>query len=630
MVPPITSKTYINKDLVEAVRDSVHIKPSSSSSSLLDEPQSILLNNDPAPLDTMTSASGMPGHQPDPPSSRMRQLQNPFDEDEVDPADNGRMKPPEGGLEDVQVLQPRRAKFTKAHTGAAASISSSSHLLASSPDTGKVRPKRSMSIDSHGIPVSSELTAGQRKGTDEKKGSRHVDVIDTWDPTGLGSAMWHHAGPYDAAAPSRNTNLPNTKAPMRAFDKTNMQLPLPLQRGPSTISLTPPVPPAKESSRDTVEADRRRPSRAIPARRAAGGGLTGQYSTSMPTDGGYFPNLGDAGPQDEAGIARMERQREREAKRMALKAAWGIDTPEPFEDFGGSPHDGTLDSAEDAYSPESTTAPLPGGRPIRSPTIKEETLSPVFENALPRGSTATSTNAPPGGIKRTKSLMQKIKTMRKNPNVLARKAPHNPRPSSPSREPSPMPSEAASDESALTNEKHRLSCFIGKPSDIASPKKSAPPASAFSSSTQTDATEQSNLVAGSTDQKLSLSNKNSALNPLGINAVEPCLPESPAPGYEFVESPSSKTRALRALQREANHHARSASQGMAAPSPSKRSQVKPPVAPVLPPDLDDFWSQKDRTVVAGENRPENEETKEVKELKRSTSLVKKMKEKIRI
>nr|ODN95135.1 hypothetical protein L204_04483 [Cryptococcus depauperatus CBS 7855] len=304
----------------------------------------------------------------------------------------------------------RRTRPHRSHS-AAASISSSSHLLASSPDTGKVRPKRSMSIDSHGIPVSSELTAGQRKGTDEKKGSRHVDVIDTWDPTGLGSAMWHHAGPYDAAAPSRNTNLPNTKAPMRAFDKTNMQLPLPLQRGPSTISLTPPVPPAKESSRDTVEADRRRPSRAIPARRAAGGGLTGQYSTSMPTDGGYFPNLGDAGPQDEAGIARMERQREREAKRMALKAAWGIDTPEPFEDFGGSPHDGTLDSAEDAYSPESTTAPLPGGRPIRSPTIKEETLSPVFENALPRGSTATSTNAPPGGIKRTKSLMQKIKTM---------------------------------------------------------------------------------------------------------------------------------------------------------------------------------------------------------------------------
>lgn len=32
------------------------------------------------------------------------------------------------------------------------------------------------------------LMEGQRKGVDEKKGSRHADVIDTWDPTGLGSA----------------------------------------------------------------------------------------------------------------------------------------------------------------------------------------------------------------------------------------------------------------------------------------------------------------------------------------------------------------------------------------------------------------------------------------------------------
>ena len=46
-----------------------------------------------------------------------------------------------------------------------------------------------MSSGSHGIDDGRrELTAGQRKALEDKKGSRHADVIDTWDPTGLGSA----------------------------------------------------------------------------------------------------------------------------------------------------------------------------------------------------------------------------------------------------------------------------------------------------------------------------------------------------------------------------------------------------------------------------------------------------------
>lgn len=168
------------------------------------------------------------------------------------------------------------------------------------------------------------------------------------------------AGPYDAAAPSRNTNLPTTKAPMKAFQKP--ESPVAPPRGPSTISLSPPIPPAKDIPRDVSEPDRRRPSRGISTgRRSAGDGLTGQYSTSMPSDGGYFPNIGEEDPQDEVTLARIERQRERESKRKALKAAWGIDTrkpscqkkesikahcpiAEPFEDYGGTPNDGSIDS----------------------------------------------------------------------------------------------------------------------------------------------------------------------------------------------------------------------------------------------------------------------------------------------
>lgn len=68
----------------------------------------------------------------------------------------------------------------------------------------------------------------------------------------------------------------------------------------------------------------------IPVQRSgssrAGGGLTGQYSSSVPSGGAYFPEVEE--PTNEADIARMERLREKEMKRRALKAAWGVDERE--------------------------------------------------------------------------------------------------------------------------------------------------------------------------------------------------------------------------------------------------------------------------------------------------------------
>lgn len=95
-------------------------------------------------------------------------------------------------------------------------------------------------------------------------------------------------------------------------------------RGPSTIQLSPPEPPAKEGKNTETAQPRRAPRQSN--RRPEGGGLTGQYSTSMPSAGGYFPDPGE--PMDEAALARRERQKQREEKRRALKAAWGIDTRE--------------------------------------------------------------------------------------------------------------------------------------------------------------------------------------------------------------------------------------------------------------------------------------------------------------
>jgi hypothetical protein len=51
----------------------------------------------------------------------------------------------------------------------------------------------------------------------KKKGSQHADVIDRLDFTGVGAAMFHHDGPFDACAPSRNRH--HTRAPMMAWSK---------------------------------------------------------------------------------------------------------------------------------------------------------------------------------------------------------------------------------------------------------------------------------------------------------------------------------------------------------------------------------------------------------------------------
>lgn len=87
----------------------------------------------------------------------------------------------------------------------------------------------------------------------------------------------------------------------------------PARTGPTSISLV--SPPAKEEARRVPKAPRR-----------TSGGLSGQYSTSMPASGGYFPDVDQ--PNDEVAMMRQERARQREEKRRALKAAWGTDTRE--------------------------------------------------------------------------------------------------------------------------------------------------------------------------------------------------------------------------------------------------------------------------------------------------------------
>lgn len=108
----------------------------------------------------------------------------------------------------------------------------------------------------------------------------------------------------------------------------------PPRSSPAAISHAPPptVPP-KDKDRPGVRereikiADGgRRPSSST-RRRTSEGGLTGTYSTSVPSGGGYFPEHKEV-DEDEAELSRRERSRAREEKQRALKAAWGIDTRE--------------------------------------------------------------------------------------------------------------------------------------------------------------------------------------------------------------------------------------------------------------------------------------------------------------
>ncbi len=54
-------------------------------------------------------------------------------------------------------------------------------------------------------------------------------------------------------------------------------------------------------------------------------GLSAQYSTSMPNSGGYFAARG-AGDNDVDD--RRQREKDREQKRRAMQAAWGVDARE--------------------------------------------------------------------------------------------------------------------------------------------------------------------------------------------------------------------------------------------------------------------------------------------------------------
>jgi hypothetical protein len=183
--------------------------------------------------------------------------------------------------------------------------------------------------------------------------------------------MLHHSGPYDAAAPSRNDikKVGQSRAPMKAFkdvsgdvDHAASGISAPgSSKRPSDATYTEnpfdddnyAMSPSSPSEMDKAflpalgsgaassnEASRRAPHKTHHKKHSSkhgqnltsprGEGLTGQYSTSLPASGGYFPThtAGGAGGDEKNDWEvdeRRRREREREHKHKALQAAWGID-----------------------------------------------------------------------------------------------------------------------------------------------------------------------------------------------------------------------------------------------------------------------------------------------------------------
>ncbi|KAF9076213.1 Pal1 cell morphology protein-domain-containing protein [Rhodocollybia butyracea] len=227
-------------------------------------------------------------------------------------------------------------------------------------NTGAIPPTKAPQL---GPRSQSSDSAPAERPKAKKKSSRHADVIDRLDFTGVGAAMFHHDGPFDACAPSRNRH--RTKAPMMAWtDQSSADNgPYPTPRTEAHSTATPYEPPKKKVDAIAEAWGIHEPE---PFEEFfAGGGARGDTPASSIYNG-----------KDSHGKRRETRDR------------------------------GHLDDQE-ARSRPPRRREIPPPQPIFVP---DSSSTPVD---IPVGTSPSS----PGFPKRSKSLMHRIRKMRDNPNV---------------------------------------------------------------------------------------------------------------------------------------------------------------------------------------------------------------------
>lgn len=248
------------------------------------------------------------------------------------------------------------------------------------PTSTKPITRRSLSQDSVLRAAQTvEKAKAVKRTIPTKKGSSHADVIDRLDFSGVGP-MFHHDGPFDACAPSRNKH--RTRAPMLAWTS------------------------ATEEDKDALAN-----AREIPP----------SHQSPYPSPGIYTP------------------YEPPKKKHDAIAEAWGIHEPEPYEDFsagggyaGGGNSEFTFPASRHGTTNtrrskdrEARDKHLDDSTPKRQPT-KRSPIPPPQPIFVPEGevdvngvAVPTSPNGPssPGAPKRSKSLMHRIRKMRDNPMV---------------------------------------------------------------------------------------------------------------------------------------------------------------------------------------------------------------------
>ena len=222
------------------------------------------------------------------------------------------------------------------------------------------------------------------------------------------SPVFHHDGPFDACAPSRNRH--KSKAPMMAWTNPEEDAP---------------------TSAAQLRADRKR-------------GLSDPY-------GGDSTYASAGLGSDLYGYQQNPKQVDRIAE------AWGIHEPEPYEEFFGGGGRATGDSSaassiKGGYEGHNQNGySRPQGRELRETyaenvQVRKPTgrLPPPQPIILPGASRSSSLDGPPtaipspplngspGAPKRSKSLMQRIRKMRDQPNVPVEAVQGDENPSPPS------------------------------------------------------------------------------------------------------------------------------------------------------------------------------------------------------
>ncbi|GJE87653.1 hypothetical protein PsYK624_037360 [Phanerochaete sordida] len=306
------------------------------------------------------------------------------------------------------------------------------------PPTKHTAPttRRSLSQDSVLRAAQTVEKAKVKRTIPTKKGSSHADVIDRLDFSGVGP-MFHHDGPFDACAPSRNKH--RTRAPMLAWTS------------------------ATDEDKDALAN-----AREIPA----------SHQAPYPSPGIYAP------------------YEPPKKKHDAIAEAWGIHEPEPYEDFsagGGYAGGGHSEFAFPGSRHGASTARRTKDREVRDKHLDDATPKrqatkrspipppqPIFvpegEGDVSGGAVPSSPSGPssPGAPKRSKSLMHRIRKMRDNPMVppLSDDYPIE-------RDPSPPTSSENFSASQPQRPTHRsqnsfLGRFGGRPSkDLPSPEEEA-------------------------------------------------------------------------------------------------------------------------------------------------------------